>query len=541
MTAISERPVRGLPRPGTSLAHVLVELGPGTLDVLHATPQGHAGPVRRVRIWDLDDEEDALAPGDLVLAVGVPSASPHLSRLLAAAAEVDDVTVAVREPGHPSSLADEAARRGTTVLTVPRSLSWDQVHGRLRAVVAGGGSGDAVVPRPSGDLYAVANTAAAALGGPVEIGDAELRPLAFSALPGSLDESRVDPRDFAIWLHDSGQLLRLRGALYPVRIDPACGPPRLIVPVRAGAALLGFVWLTEGHEPLGERQERVLGEVAGIVAAHLLRGGEPDRPPLAALLARALDGSGEVTALGTQLRLRPGTAFTVVGFRPRLPWNDPDVDPLYVRDQLELRRELDEPGAATVVGGHVYAVAAADPATPPDLVPMAEAVVASIGRRLGQQLVAVTEADAVPLAELAAVRDRLDRGLRLLAEDPARAVASSAQLRPHILLDGLRQLARERSELLDGPMRALADIDAHRRTDYLASLRAYFDAASDLSEAARILYVHRNTLRYRLGRIQELCGLDLADPVQRLVAELQLRLLDGAAPSTWEVDRRATS
>jgi DNA-binding PucR family transcriptional regulator len=43
--------------------------------------------------------------------------------------------------------------------------------------------------------------------------------------------------------------------------------------------------------------------------------------------------------------------------------------------------------------------------------------------------------------------------------------------------------------------------------------------------AAERLHVHRNTFRYRLRRIEELAGIDLDDPDERLVAELQLRWL----------------
>jgi DNA-binding PucR family transcriptional regulator len=38
--------------------------------------------------------------------------------------------------------------------------------------------------------------------------------------------------------------------------------------------------------------------------------------------------------------------------------------------------------------------------------------------------------------------------------------------------------------------------------------------------------VHPNTFRYRLRRITEVFGLDLGEPDERLVAELQLRFLD---------------
>jgi DNA-binding PucR family transcriptional regulator len=37
--------------------------------------------------------------------------------------------------------------------------------------------------------------------------------------------------------------------------------------------------------------------------------------------------------------------------------------------------------------------------------------------------------------------------------------------------------------------------------------------------------VHPNTFRYRLRRLVEVSGIDLDDPVERLVAHLQLTLL----------------
>jgi DNA-binding PucR family transcriptional regulator len=70
----------------------------------------------------------------------------------------------------------------------------------------------------------------------------------------------------------------------------------------------------------------------------------------------------------------------------------------------------------------------------------------------------------------------------------------------------------------------LARHDADHHTDHLATLGAYLDSFGDVSSAAARLDVHSNTLRYRLKRIDEIIGLDLADPVARFVLELQWRL-----------------
>ncbi|OLT18615.1 hypothetical protein BJF78_00355 [Pseudonocardia sp. CNS-139] len=506
-----------------TVGHVLVELGQQAVDVLCAADGGLGAPVRRARIWDAADSE--LATGDLVLAVGVVAASPLLSRLLAAAAVARVAAVAIRGPVNLAWVRAEAEQVGVTVLVVRCELSWDHVHGRVRALVAG-----ATEP-PSGpsDLYVVASTAAAALGGAVEIDDARLRLLAFAHPPGGRMALVTPlPARSPAWLAGSDLLRRLRCAGEPVRVDPPGGRAHLVVPVRAGGDVLGYVWLTEGSEPLGRRHQRVLAGVARVVAGHLRRAGGAECRPLRELLARAL-ARGDTAALAARLRLDRDTAFAVVGFRPRGRWPDPAVDPLYVRDQLELRAEL-AGGAAVVHGDHVYAVVPVGRTDPGDLTGLAAAVVSLIASQLGWDLVAVAEPVAASLDGLAGVREQLDRALHLLAEDPDRAVATAAELRPRVTLAMVRELARDRPEILAGPVQTLHEIDRTRRTDYLTTLRAYFDAASDLTEAARVLFVHRNTLRYRLRRIQELCGLDLSDPVERLVAELQLRLLPGDAP-----------
>jgi DNA-binding PucR family transcriptional regulator len=94
----------------------------------------------------------------------------------------------------------------------------------------------------------------------------------------------------------------------------------------------------------------------------------------------------------------------------------------------------------------------------------------------------------------------------------------------HVILDMLRAITAERPELLAGPVASLRALDASGRTDYIRSLRAWFDHGGDVNGAAEALCLHPNTLRYRLRRMRELTGLNLADPIERLIAELQLRI-----------------
>jgi sugar diacid utilization regulator len=63
---------------------------------------------------------------------------------------------------------------------------------------------------------------------------------------------------------------------------------------------------------------------------------------------------------------------------------------------------------------------------------------------------------------------------------------------------------------------ALLAYDEQHRTDLVSTLAAYLDCGGSYDETAAALAVHRSTLRYRLQRIREVSGHDLADPEQRL-------------------------
>ena len=62
----------------------------------------------------------------------------------------------------------------------------------------------------------------------------------------------------------------------------------------------------------------------------------------------------------------------------------------------------------------------------------------------------------------------------------------------------------------------LVEYDAAHRSDLVRTLAVHLDSGGNYDRAAAALLIHRSTLRYRLGRIRELCGRDLADPDTRL-------------------------
>jgi DNA-binding PucR family transcriptional regulator len=66
----------------------------------------------------------------------------------------------------------------------------------------------------------------------------------------------------------------------------------------------------------------------------------------------------------------------------------------------------------------------------------------------------------------------------------------------------------------------LLALPAAERDVLLATLRAWFTEHGSARDAAERLFVHPNTVRYRIRRVQELTGRDLGDP--RGIAELYL-------------------
>jgi hypothetical protein len=95
----------------------------------------------------------------------------------------------------------------------------------------------------------------------------------------------------------------------------------------------------------------------------------------------------------------------------------------------------------------------------------------------------------------------------------------------HNLPDGVGLSTTLLAPILDGRPEVVSD--------RLATLRALLDAPGP-SEAAASLGVHRNTLAYRVRRIEALSGWQLTDPDLRLALAVALRLVRSAQKVSTE-------
>ena len=73
----------------------------------------------------------------------------------------------------------------------------------------------------------------------------------------------------------------------------------------------------------------------------------------------------------------------------------------------------------------------------------------------------------------------------------------------------------------------LIEYDSKNKEEHLLkTLRVYLDYAGKHNLAAEKLYIHRNTLNYRLSKIKEILDCDLSDPATRLRLEIGLKILN---------------
>jgi hypothetical protein len=523
---------------------LLVErLHPAVLDVITA-PAGLDVEVGDPVILDPADPPETVRRA-IVLAVGVDNERAQVA-LLHRLAGLDAVAAVVKHVGAIEETVREAAvDAGITLLLAPPALSWGQLYTLLlTASRTSPGVSAAVTEAPLGDLFALANAVAAAVGGATTIEDPSNRVLAYSNLGHPIDPARQEtilgrqvPSGWIQRLHDAGVFRRLWHTDEVVRIEDFVAADaeylqRIAVAVRAGGELLGSIWVIEGTQPLGAEAEQTLRDAADIAALHLLRhraATDVDRQRRTEALVALLEGTDGGELARDVLGVDADRATAVVAFdvgerdeaaavvaAQRLA----DLVAVYCESY---RRQA----TCAAARGRVYALVPVDAhgdAEP--AVVLATAVVDRARKALRLQVRAGVGTAVAALDGVAGSRREADEVLDVLAEMPDRPVAAIEAVRAQVILHRLRAIAGQNPELSAGRVTALAEQDAAKGTAWVQTLRAYFDAFGDMASAAAMVNVHPNTFRYRLRRITEVWGLDLDDPDERLVAELQLRFLD---------------
>ena len=212
-----------------------------------------------------------------------------------------------------------------------------------------------------------------------------------------------------------------------------------------------------------------------------------------------------------------------------------------VRERLAIRAPR---SMAAVQGGSIVVLVPAGRAGETDLRGLAEDLREALGALAGIGAVTVAIADGcrrpgdyAPAFRMA--RETVDLMLRLGREG---AIVTTTDLGPYRLL--LRSSAREElAEFATRTLRPLLDPARGNGAELLRTLRVYLEEDRVQRRAAARCFVHVNTIVYRVHRIQELLGVDLADPAAVFDLTLALRILDllgtGPGPGDGETARPA--
>lgn len=91
-----------------------------------------------------------------------------------------------------------------------------------------------------------------------------------------------------------------------------------------------------------------------------------------------------------------------------------------------------------------------------------------------------------------------------------------------------------------GPLARLEAYDLEHQSNLVETLDCWLQQFGDVTSTAERLHVHKNTLRYRLRRIEEIGGVALDDPEERFELMLEFRVrrsLGDSGPSTLRLRR----
>jgi predicted DNA-binding protein YlxM (UPF0122 family) len=80
--------------------------------------------------------------------------------------------------------------------------------------------------------------------------------------------------------------------------------------------------------------------------------------------------------------------------------------------------------------------------------------------------------------------------------------------------------------IYDDILGKLADYDATHHTDYMSTLKCYLENDASVQAVAKLTFVHRNTINYKINKIKEITGCDIAGVEDRLKIMLAFKIKD---------------
>ncbi|MFC4472604.1 PucR family transcriptional regulator [Streptomyces xiangluensis] len=388
--------------------------------------------------------------------------------------------------------------------------------------------------RVKGDYQELVDEISGLLGAPATLENRDFELIAFGAYDSDseIDESALDPvRTRSILTRRSTTAVRtwfegfgIAHATGPVRIPPTPEAGvyrgRVCLPVRHRELVLGYVWLlADDPGPTEEQLDaamEVTARIGDLLADEAQAGADLTRELRAVLTAeRGWPRDMAVAELRTALGVRGEGLHTMVCVTP-WPSADPDDAPS-VRTIPGATALCTVPWSTT--GQSLALLVRLRSSTV--LTPATSAAARLLREAEGTRTASETPAAGIAaprsgLAELGAAWQEASAAAgAALAEPGIGPIAEWAAIGPYRLLTALPAEAAH-----DPVVVPLLD-PAHR--ELARTAEAFLDCAGQAGRTAAHLGIHRQTLYYRLSRVEQLTGLDLDDGEDRLLLHMTLK------------------
>ncbi|MER6090261.1 PucR family transcriptional regulator [Streptomyces bluensis] len=395
-------------------------------------------------------------------------------------------------------------------------------NARVTDVFKTGGTGG------RGDYQELVDEISGLLGLPATLENRDFELIAFGAYDseGDLDESALDPvRTRSILTRRSTAAVRewfegfgITRATGPVRIPPTPEAGvyrgRICLPVRHRGVVLGYVWLLDGEPGPTDAQlsaaMEVTSRIGALLADEAQAGADLTRELRAALTAEpGWQQDMAVGELRTALGPRAGGLHTVICVAP---W--PSADP---SDAPSVRAVPGATALCTVPwGAAAQSLALLVRLRSADLPQPARTAASRLLERAGAKAAAGVAGARSGLAELGTAWQEASGAARAaLAEPRLGPVAEWSAIGPYRLLTTLPPEAVQ-----DPSVRGLLTATHH---ELVRTAEVFLDCAGQAGRTAAELGIHRQTLYYRLSRVEQLTGLDLDDGEDRLLLHMALK------------------
>lgn len=394
-----------------------------------------------------------------------------------------------------------------------------------------------------GDYQDLVDEISALLGAPATLENRDFRLIAFGA-HDSDDDLVMDPvRTRSILTRQSTAAVRswfegfgIARATGPVRIpaapDAGVFRGRICLPVRYRGIVQGYVWLLD-QEPGPDAESLAAAmEVAqriGLLLAEEARAGADLSREFLAVLTAGRGWQQDMAVAALRVALGPGgegphAAVCVTPWSGEAPASVPGAAAVCVVP----RRGAGEPEPGGGPAGQSLAVLirlrGADP-----LAPALTAISRLMPRTAGGKPAAPGSAGGVSAGVTAGVSDpvRALTGLPAAwqqATAAARAAAAGPRLGPVAQWSAIgpyRMLASVAGEALDDPV--TRTLRGPANPELARTAEVFLDCAGQAGRAAAALGIHRQTLYYRLSRVEQLTGLDLDEGEDRLLLHMALK------------------